>query len=106
MPVQTTTIYGQNPTGQVTTFGGTSGMMMRGGRFKPYGLGNRNPASRSLLVRNFVLFYHIKQIQVKKVPPELNKIAQLDQHFSKFGQVTNVQVQYEGFYQYFITKNI
>lgn len=62
MPVQTTTIYGQNPTGQVTTFGGTSGMMMRGGRFKPYGLGNRNPASRSLLVRNFVLFYHIKQI--------------------------------------------
>uniref|UniRef100_A0A914I4D3 60S ribosomal export protein NMD3 n=1 Tax=Globodera rostochiensis TaxID=31243 RepID=A0A914I4D3_GLORO len=57
-------------------------MAMRGGRFKPYTMGVRNPTTRSLLV--------------KKIPPELNKIAQIDQHFSRFGQVTNIQVQYEG----------
>ncbi|KAL3097452.1 hypothetical protein niasHS_003900 [Heterodera schachtii] len=57
-------------------------MAMRGGRFKPYIMASRNPNTRSLLVR--------------KIPPELNKIAQIDQHFSRFGQVTNIQVQYEG----------
>jgi hypothetical protein len=82
----------------MSTFGtGANGMMMRGGRYKPYNLANRNTASRSLLVRIERKFKGLDFVfQVKKVPQELNKIAQLDQHFSKFGQVNNIQVQYEG----------
>uniref|UniRef100_A0A1I8BIS4 C3H1-type domain-containing protein n=1 Tax=Meloidogyne hapla TaxID=6305 RepID=A0A1I8BIS4_MELHA len=93
LPIQTTTIYGtqtslsgigqnNNNLGFGTTNSG-GGMLMRGGRFKPYSFPvNRNQTSRSLLV--------------KKIPQDLNKIAQLDQHFSRFGQITNIQVQYEG----------
>lgn len=54
-----------------------------GGRFRPYGIASRiNPALCSLLV--------------KGIPPEQNKIVTLDQHFGKFGQITNLHVQYEG----------
>uniref|UniRef100_A0A914L2B8 C3H1-type domain-containing protein n=1 Tax=Meloidogyne incognita TaxID=6306 RepID=A0A914L2B8_MELIC len=90
LPTQTTAIYGSQTSGGVGQnnpgFGTTNsggGMTMRGGRFKPYSFpANRNQTSRSLLV--------------KKIPQDLNKIAQLDQHFSRFGQITNIQVQYEG----------
>uniref|UniRef100_A0A915EJ20 RRM domain-containing protein n=1 Tax=Ditylenchus dipsaci TaxID=166011 RepID=A0A915EJ20_9BILA len=59
--------------------------MRGGGRYRPYGgnMGTRiNPALCSLLV--------------KKIPPEQNKIVMLDQHFGKFGQITNLHVQFEG----------
>jgi hypothetical protein len=99
-PVQTTAIYGKNPTGQISSaFGGGTGngmMMKSGGRFKPYSVANRNPALKSLLVFLLFIFLNLNLCQVKKVPAELNRIGPLDQHFSKFGQVTNVQVQYEG----------
>ncbi|KAF7633957.1 hypothetical protein Mgra_00006696 [Meloidogyne graminicola] len=89
LPVQTTSIYNQTglaDIGQNNIVVGTniSGGGMREGRFKPYSLSaNRNNST-------------LKSLLVKKIPQELNKIAQLDQHFSRFGQITNIQVQYEG----------
>ncbi|KAI1706888.1 PWI domain-containing protein [Ditylenchus destructor] len=68
--------------GPPTSFA-SRGRGMRGSRFKPYGAQARiNPALCSLLV--------------KKIPPEQNKIVMLDQHFGKFGQITNLHVQYQG----------
>ncbi|KAI1710351.1 PWI domain-containing protein [Ditylenchus destructor] len=68
--------------GPPTSFS-SRGRGMRGSRFKPYGVQSRiNPALCSLLV--------------KKIPPEQNKIVMLDQHFGKFGQITNLHVQYQG----------
>ncbi|KAF7634074.1 hypothetical protein Mgra_00006492 [Meloidogyne graminicola] len=91
LPVQTTSIYNQTglaDIGQNNIELGTNitggGNLMREGRFKPYSLpANRNNST-------------LKSFLVKKIPQELNKIAQLDQHFSRFGQITNIQVQYEG----------
>jgi hypothetical protein len=39
---------------------------------------------------------HRPNLQVKKIPPEENKIVSLDQHFGKFGQITNLHVNFEG----------
>jgi RNA-binding protein 26 len=50
----------------------------RGGRFRPYG--------------NRAGFTQTCSLVVKKIPREQNKIAILDQHFGKFGQITNIQV--------------
>ncbi|KAL4711307.1 hypothetical protein ACJJTC_019148, partial [Scirpophaga incertulas] len=35
-------------------------------------------------------------LQVKKVPPGMNDITHLNNHFSKFGKIVNIQVCYEG----------
>ncbi|RWS03705.1 RNA-binding protein 26-like protein [Dinothrombium tinctorium] len=35
-------------------------------------------------------------LEVRKIPPSLNTITHLNQHFSKFGQIVNLQVCYEG----------
>jgi hypothetical protein len=32
-------------------------------------------------------------LEVRKVPPEFNNIAKLNEHFSKFGTLTNIQVR-------------
>lgn len=42
----------------------------------------KNPANSSL--------------ELKKVPPGLNNITHLNNHFSKFGKIVNIQVCYEG----------
>lgn len=34
-------------------------------------------------------------LELKKVPPGLNNITHLNNHFSKFGQIVNIQVFYE-----------
>lgn len=31
-------------------------------------------------------------LEVRKIPPELNNIAKLNEHFGKFGSLTNIQV--------------
>ncbi|CAI2348154.1 unnamed protein product [Caenorhabditis sp. 36 PRJEB53466] len=35
-------------------------------------------------------------LQVAKIPPELNNIAKLNEHFASFGAVDNIQVRYNG----------
>uniref|UniRef100_A0A1I7TB44 C3H1-type domain-containing protein n=1 Tax=Caenorhabditis tropicalis TaxID=1561998 RepID=A0A1I7TB44_9PELO len=35
-------------------------------------------------------------LQVAKIPPELNNIAKLNEHFAEFGAVDNIQVRYNG----------
>ncbi|CAH0548606.1 unnamed protein product [Brassicogethes aeneus] len=35
-------------------------------------------------------------LELKKVPPGLNSITHLNNHFGKFGKIVNIQVQYEG----------
>ncbi|KAF5283114.1 hypothetical protein FQA39_LY17421 [Lamprigera yunnana] len=35
-------------------------------------------------------------LELKKVPPGLNNITHLNNHFSKFGKIVNIQVYYEG----------
>ncbi|XP_044739465.1 RNA-binding protein 26 [Chrysoperla carnea] len=35
-------------------------------------------------------------LELKKVPRELNNITHLNNHFSKFGKIVNIQVNYEG----------
>lgn len=35
-------------------------------------------------------------LEVRKIPPEFNNIAKLNEHFSKFGTIINLQVKYEG----------
>lgn len=35
-------------------------------------------------------------LELKKVPQGLNSITHLNNHFSKFGKIVNIQVQYEG----------
>ncbi|CAL1536860.1 unnamed protein product [Lymnaea stagnalis] len=34
-------------------------------------------------------------LEVRKIPPELNNIAKLNEHFGKFGNLTNIQVKYQ-----------
>lgn len=31
-------------------------------------------------------------LEVRKIPPEFNNIAKLNEHFGKFGNLTNIQV--------------
>ncbi|CAD6187972.1 unnamed protein product [Caenorhabditis auriculariae] len=51
----------------------------RGGRVYQ-NFGNRNP--------------ELATLQVKKIPPEFNNIAKLNEHFSTFGTVDNIQVRF------------
>ncbi|KHJ89308.1 hypothetical protein OESDEN_10871 [Oesophagostomum dentatum] len=37
-----------------------------------------------------------KTLQVKKIPPELNNIAKLNEHFATFGSIVNMQVRFNG----------
>ncbi|XP_059151485.1 RNA-binding protein 26-like [Physella acuta] len=34
-------------------------------------------------------------LEVRKIPPEFNNIAKLNEHFGKFGNLTNIQVKYQ-----------
>lgn len=36
--------------------------------------------------------YTNTKLEVRKIPPELNNITQLNEHFSKFGTIVNIQV--------------
>ncbi|CAF1183060.1 unnamed protein product [Didymodactylos carnosus] len=35
-------------------------------------------------------------LEIRKIPPELNTITKLNEHFSRFGNVSNVQIAYDG----------
>ncbi|KJH46818.1 hypothetical protein DICVIV_07144 [Dictyocaulus viviparus] len=37
-----------------------------------------------------------KTLQVKKIPPEFNNIAKLNEHFAAFGSIVNMQVRFNG----------
>ena len=37
--------------------------------------------------------YTNTKLEVRKIPPELNNITQLNEHFSKFGTIVNIQVK-------------
>ncbi|KAH7731112.1 cutaneous T-cell lymphoma tumor antigen se70-2 [Aphelenchoides avenae] len=72
--------------------GGNVGPQMyhhRGGGFNRRGRGGRfNPTVRPPNVSC--------SLQVRNIPPELNKIATIDDHFSKFGTITNLQLNFDG----------
>lgn len=36
------------------------------------------------------------KLELRKVPPELNNISKLNEHFSRFGTLVNLQVAYNG----------
>lgn len=36
------------------------------------------------------------KLELRRIPPELNSISKLNEHFSKFGTLVNLQVAYEG----------
>lgn len=52
-------------------------------------VGNRSGTSRPVSLANCCL-------ELRKVPTGLNQISHLNQHFSKFGTITNLQVCYNG----------
>lgn len=60
----------------------SGGFKKKGFDFNRLGPRNKNPANCSL--------------ELKKVPPGLNNIMHLNNHFSKFGKIVNIQVFYEG----------
>ncbi|CAF4964787.1 unnamed protein product, partial [Rotaria socialis] len=35
-------------------------------------------------------------LEIRKIPVEFNTISKLNEHFSKFGTVTNVQIAFDG----------
>lgn len=37
-----------------------------------------------------------RTLQVRKIPPEMNNITKLNEHFAQFGQIVNIQVCYDG----------
>ncbi|KFP85243.1 RNA-binding protein 27, partial [Apaloderma vittatum] len=39
--------------------------------------------------------YTNTKLEVRKIPPELNNITQLNEHFSKFGNIVNIQVAFQ-----------
>ncbi|XP_072729872.1 RNA-binding protein 27 isoform X2 [Ciconia boyciana] len=39
--------------------------------------------------------YTNTKLEVRKIPPELNNITQLNEHFSKFGTIVNIQVAFQ-----------
>jgi hypothetical protein len=74
------TAYPPNKLSAFNRLGGRGG---RGGRGGFRGRGGRGGGgSRQLAVRN--------------IPPSLNNIAHLNNHFAKFGNLVNLQVQFEG----------
>uniref|UniRef100_A0A8C7YZU2 RNA binding motif protein 27 n=1 Tax=Oryzias sinensis TaxID=183150 RepID=A0A8C7YZU2_9TELE len=41
-------------------------------------------------------YYMNTKLEVRRIPPELNNITKLNEHFSKFGTIVNIQVVYGG----------
>lgn len=54
------------------------------------------PSFNNQLKSGFPKRYHYvnTKLEVRKVPRELNNITQLNEHFSKFGTIVNIQVKY------------
>ncbi|KAM4676764.1 RNA-binding protein 27 [Discoglossus pictus] len=40
--------------------------------------------------------YTNTKLEVRKIPPDLNNITKLNEHFSKFGTIVNIQVAFQG----------
>ena len=57
------------------------------GRGRGGGAGNGPP---------FVAAKGCTQLAVRNIPPSLNNIGLMNNHFGRFGTLTNVQVHYEG----------
>lgn len=51
--------------------------------------GNNNQSKPGFLRKNQ---YTNTKLEVKKIPQELNNITKLNEHFSKFGTIVNIQV--------------
>ncbi|KAK0418671.1 hypothetical protein QR680_013701 [Steinernema hermaphroditum] len=58
----------------------------RGSRYNQYLAGGRNGAANT----------ENASLQVRKIPPEFNNIAKLNEHFEQFGTIVNMQVKYQG----------
>ncbi|XP_053154466.1 RNA-binding protein 27 isoform X2 [Hemicordylus capensis] len=52
---------------------------------------NNNQNKQGFLKKNQ---YNNTKLEVRKIPPELNNITQLNEHFSKFGTIVNIQVAF------------
>lgn len=68
---------------------GVRGANYRGGRGR--GRGGRGGGIGGRLGQSGV-----KQLAVRNIPPNQNNIAHINNHFAKFGNLVNVQVQFEG----------
>ncbi|KAF4015200.1 hypothetical protein G4228_006010, partial [Cervus hanglu yarkandensis] len=55
--------------------------------------GNNNQSKPGFLRKNQ---YTNTKLEVKKIPQELNNITKLNEHFSKFGTIVNIQVAFKG----------
>ncbi|KAJ7395372.1 RNA binding motif protein 27 [Pitangus sulphuratus] len=53
---------------------------------------NNNQNKSGFLKKNQ---YTNTKLEVRKIPPELNNITQLNEHFSKFGTIVNIQVAFQ-----------
>ncbi|XP_065547030.1 RNA-binding protein 27 isoform X2 [Lathamus discolor] len=53
---------------------------------------NNNQTKPGFLKKNQ---YTNTKLEVRKIPPELNNITQLNEHFSKFGTIVNIQVAFQ-----------
>ncbi|XP_045205677.2 RNA-binding protein 26-like [Mercenaria mercenaria] len=67
-------------------------------RFHPY---QRFPGPRKPFDYNRIGGYRRPDqtnctLEVRKIPPEFNNIAKINEHFGKFGSLTNIQVKFEG----------
>lgn len=64
---------------------------MYGGKKKGFDYNRLGPRSKThnTLNQNCAL-------EVRKIPPALNIITHLNNHFGKFGKIVNIQVQFEG----------
>lgn len=51
---------------------------------------NNNQSKPGFLKKNQ---YTNTKLEVRKIPPDLNNITQLNEHFSKFGTIVNIQVK-------------
>ncbi|XP_027697627.1 RNA-binding protein 27 isoform X3 [Vombatus ursinus] len=55
--------------------------------------GNNNQSKQGFLRKNQ---YTNTKLEVRKIPQELNNITKLNEHFSKFGTIVNIQVAFKG----------
>ncbi|XP_064017765.1 RNA-binding protein 27 isoform X4 [Pogoniulus pusillus] len=53
---------------------------------------NNNQSKPGFLKKNQ---YTNTKLEVRKIPPDLNNITQLNEHFSKFGTIVNIQVAFQ-----------
>uniref|UniRef100_A0A8C5R0A2 RNA binding motif protein 27 n=1 Tax=Leptobrachium leishanense TaxID=445787 RepID=A0A8C5R0A2_9ANUR len=44
----------------------------------------------------FIKTYTNTKLEVRKIPPDLNNITKLNEHFNKFGTISNIQVAFQG----------